>query len=93
MLRGVPESLQFEGLHCQVTYYHGQFLDILPYKASKGKAIDYMRYKYEFSPRHIMVAGDSENDEDMICGHARGLVVGSYSEELEHLKKKTQCLF
>lgn len=89
----VYETLQFEGLHCRVIYSHGQFLDILPYRASKGKAIDYMRYKYEFSPRHVMVAGDSGNDEDMISGHARGLVVGNYSEELEHLKSKRNVFF
>ncbi len=89
----VHETLQFEGLHCQVIYSHGQFLDILPHRASKGKAIDYMRYKYEFSPRHVMVAGDSGNDEDMIDGHARGLVVGNYSDELEHLRTKRNVYF
>ena len=52
-----------------------------------------MRYKYEFSPRHVMVAGDSGNDEDMIDGHARGLVVGNYSDELEHLRTKRNVYF
>lgn len=89
----VNETLEFEGLQCRVVYSHGQFLDILPLKASKGKAIDYVRYKYEFSPRNVMVAGDSGNDEDMISGHSRGLVVKNYNGELEHLKNKANIFF
>lgn len=89
----VHEALEYEGLQCRVIYSHGQFLDILPLRASKGKAIDYMRYKYEFSPRNVMVAGDSGNDEDMLAGYARGLVVANYSVELEHLKNKADIYF
>ena len=40
-----------------------------------------------------MVAGDSGNDEDMIAGHARGLVVDNYSEELEPLKNRSNIYF
>lgn len=82
----INEMIGKRRLRCQVIYSHGQFLDILPEKASKGKAIEYIRYKYEFSPRFVMVAGDSGNDEDMIAGSARGLVVGNHSEELAKLQ-------
>ncbi|NOQ47417.1 MAG: HAD-IIB family hydrolase [Desulfobulbaceae bacterium] len=80
-------------LHCRIIYSHGQFLDIVPVRASKGKAIDYLSYKYEFSPLKVMVAGDSGNDEDMLSGKARGLVVGNYSEELEKLKGRPNIYF
>ncbi len=85
--------LKEAGLRCQVIYSHGQFLDIVPLRASKGKAIDYLRYKYEFSPLNVMVAGDSGNDEDMLSGKACGLVVGNYSEELEKLKGRRNIYF
>ena len=62
-------------------------------RASKGKAIDYIRYKFDFSPRQVMVAGDSGNDEDMIDSAARGLVVGNHSEELEKLRRKPNIYF
>ncbi|HDO30477.1 MAG TPA: hypothetical protein ENG79_05405, partial [Desulfobacteraceae bacterium] len=44
-------------------------------------------------PQHIMVAGDSGNDEDMLRGQTCGLVVGNYSEELEKLKGKPKIFF
>lgn len=92
-LARVESVLEEQDLHCQVIYSHGQFLDILPERASKGMAIDYLRYKFDFSPLHVMVAGDSGNDEDMIRGHARGLVVGNHSEELEDLRGEPNIYF
>ncbi len=89
----VRERLQEMKLRCQVIYSHGQFLDILPLRASKGKAIDYLRYKFDFSSRQVMVAGDSGNDEDMIAGKTRGLVVGNHSPELEFLRGKRNVHF
>ena len=92
-LSAVQAELKQHRLRCQTIYSHGQFLDILPLRASKGKAIDYIRYKFGFSPRQVMVAGDSGNDEDMIDSAARGLVVGNHSEELEKLRRKRNIYF
>jgi len=89
----VRSTLEEYRLRCQVIYSHGQFLDILPYRASKGKAVNYLQYKYEFLPRHVMVAGDSGNDIDMLSGRTRGLVVGNHSTELEHLKGSPRTYF
>lgn len=89
----VHKKIREQRLRCQIVYSHGQFLDILPKRASKGKAVDYLSYKYEFSPRHVMVAGDSGNDEDLISGKSRGLVVGNHSEELAKLKDKPNVYF
>jgi sucrose-phosphate synthase len=92
-LKDVENHLKQKKLKCHIIYSHGQFLDILPYRASKGKAINYLKYKYEFPPSKVMVAGDSGNDEDMIRGNNYGLVVGNYSEELNHLKGQNRVLF
>jgi sucrose-phosphate synthase len=92
-LQTIRGELKKHRLRCQTIYSHGQFLDILPIRASKGKAIDYLRYKFDFSPLHVMVSGDSGNDEDMIDSAARGLVVGNYSEELEKLRRKSNIYF
>ncbi|MEE4165148.1 MAG: HAD-IIB family hydrolase [Desulfocapsaceae bacterium] len=92
-LAWVHQVLEREGLRCRAIFSHGQFLDILPARASKGKAVDYIMYKYEFSPRNVMVAGDSGNDADMLTGKARGLVVGNYSQELEKLRKNQNIYF
>jgi len=89
----IRERLKQRKLRCQSIYSHGQFLDILPLRASKGRAIDYIRNKFAFSPRHVMVAGDSGNDEDMIAGSSRGLVVGNHSEELVNLRNRPNIYF
>ncbi len=89
----VQRRLKEEKLPCEVIYSHGQFLDILPKRASKGKAIKYLKYKYEFPSSKVMVAGDSGNDEDMIRGNDNGLVVGNHSEELEKLRGKARVYF
>ncbi|MCL7487418.1 MAG: HAD-IIB family hydrolase [Desulfobulbaceae bacterium] len=92
-LAEVHRRLQDQKLLCQVIYSHGQFLDILPHRASKGKAINYIKYKYEFPYSKIMVAGDSGNDEDMLRGKNNGLVVGNHSEELKVLQGKPRIFF
>ena len=92
-LAEVHRRLWEEKLPCEVIYSHGQFLDILPKRASKGKAIKYLKYKYEFPSSKVMVAGDSGNDEDMIRGNDNGLVVGNHSEELEKLRGKARIYF
>jgi len=92
-LAEIYRRLEEEKLSCQVIYSHGQFLDILPKRASKGNAINYLKYKYEFPSSRVMVAGDSGNDEDMIRGNNNGLVVGNHSEELEKLRGKLRVFF
>ena len=92
-LASIKNRLREEKLRTNLVYSHGQFLDILPARASKGQAIDFIRYKFHFPVRNVMVAGDSGNDEDMIAGHSRGLVVGNHSYELDKLRGKPGVYF
>ena len=80
---------------CQynLVYSHDQFLDILPYRASKGKAIRFLSYKWEIPLRHIAVAGDSGNDEEMLRGEPLAIVVANYSRELDALRKSRHVYF
>ena len=73
---------------CRYTliYSHDRYLDILPYRASKGKAIRYVSYRWEIPLGNFLVCGDSGNDEEMLRGEPRAVVVGNYSHELEDLK-------
>jgi sucrose-phosphate synthase len=93
LLASVHHHLQEAKLRCQIIYSHGQFLDILPYRASKGRAIKYLKYKWNIAPEDVMVAGDSGNDEDMLRGRTCGLVVGNHSKELEKLKGQRRIFF
>jgi sucrose-phosphate synthase len=67
-------------------YSQNKYVDILPFRASKGKAIRYLSYKWEIPLGNFLVCGDSGNDEEMLRGEPLGVVVGNYSPELNKLK-------
>jgi sucrose-phosphate synthase len=74
-------------------YSHDKYLDILPYRASKGKAVRYLSYKWEIPLKHFLVCGDSGNDEEMLRGEPMAAVMGNYSPELEPLKGHRKLFF
>jgi sucrose-phosphate synthase len=80
---------------CRYTliYSHNKYLDILPYRASKGKALRYLSYKWEIPLSNFLVCGDSGNDEEMLRGDPLAVVVGNYSPELEKLKGQRNVYF
>lgn len=92
-LARVHDLLTRNGCRYQLIYSHQQYLDILPQRASKGKAIRYLSYKWEIPLENFLVAGDSGNDEEMMRGDPKGVVVGNYSTELEQLRGKRGIYF
>jgi sucrose-phosphate synthase len=80
---------------CRYTliYSHGKYLDILPFRASKGKAIRYVSYKWEIPLANFLVCGDSGNDEEMLRGEPMAVVVGNYSSEISSLKGARRVYF
>jgi sucrose-phosphate synthase len=74
-------------------YSHDRYLDILPFRASKGKAIRYLSYKWEIPLANFIVCGDSGNDEEMLRGEPRAVVVANYSHELNPLKGSRNVYF
>ncbi len=93
MLAEVHRRLHEARLRSHVVYSHGQFLDILPLRASKGKAVRYLSNKWGIPLTNIMVCGDSGNDLEMLRGETCGVVVGNYSKELEPLKGLRKLYF
>jgi len=64
----------------------GQFLDIVPIRASKGFALRYFSDQWDIPLDHILVAGGSGTDENMIRGNTLGVVVANrHHEELSQL--------
>ena len=80
---------------CQysLVYSHQSYLDILPRRASKGKAIRYLSYIWGIPLENFLVCGDSGNDEEMLKGDPKGVVVGNYSKELERVRGKHGIYF
>ena len=74
-------------------YSHQKYLDVLPYRASKGKAIRFLSYKWEIPLGHFMTCGDSGNDEEMLRGEPLGVIVGNHSPELNSLKGAKRIYF
>jgi len=85
--------LRQKNLHAKVIMSHGQFLDIIPIRASKGHAVRFLAMRWGIEPEDIIVAGDSGNDEEMLNGNTLGVVVGNYSKELNKLHGKHAVYF
>ncbi len=86
---GVPEVQEALGRmadHVTVLVTQSEFLDILPKRASKGRAVRYLGHKWSIPLSQIVVCGDAGNDRDMFTMAARGVIVGNYSPELEDLR-------
>ena len=89
----INDALIKNKLKANVIFSHGQFLDILPYRASKGKAIRYLSYRWNIPYENILVAGDSGNDKEMLKGELLGVIVSNYSKELDSLKGGKRIYF
>ena len=72
----------------------GQFLDILPSRASKGQALRYLSQRLDIVLDNILVAGGSGADEDMMRGNTLGVVVENrHHEELSLLPEVDRIYF
>jgi sucrose-phosphate synthase len=73
-------------LTANVFWSFGQFLDIVPSRASKGQALRYLSQRLDIPLEHMLVAGGSGADEDMMRGNTLAVVVGNrHHEELSQL--------
>ena len=85
--------LRRAGSRAKLVFSHGQFLDILPVRASKGLAVRFVAHRWGVPIDRVLVAGDSGNDEEMLAGNSLGVVVANYSPELEKLRSSDSVHF
>lgn len=77
-----------------VTLSFGQYLDILPPRASKGLAVRYVANRLEIPLEQTLVAGGSGADEDMMRGNTLAVVVSNrHHEELSALAEVDRIFF
>jgi len=69
------------------------FLDILPFRASKGNAIRFLSNKWRTPVEKFLTAGNSGNDIDMLKGRVKGIVVANHSPEMASLKNLKDIYF
>ena len=85
--------LREQNLSAHLIYSRQTYLDVLPLRASKGRAIRYLAYKWGLPLRAFLVAGDSGNDHEMLVGDTLGVIVANHSSELASLKGNEQIYF
>jgi sucrose-phosphate synthase len=77
-----------------VTLSFGQFLDVLPIRASKGFAVRWFADQWGVPLEHILVAGGSGSDEDMMRGNTLAVVVANrHNDELRALAEVERIYF
>jgi sucrose-phosphate synthase len=91
--REIRKRLKERGLAASLIYSHHEFLDLLPVRASKGRAIQYLVRRWGFNIDEVLVAGDSGNDADMLRSGALGVVVKNHSSELRYLRGRERIHF
>ena len=64
-----------------VIYSFGQYLDIIPIRASKGLALRYISHLWAIPLENILVAGGSGADEDIMRGNTLAVIVANRHEE------------
>jgi len=81
-----------QSLHVQLAF--GQYLDILPLRASKGMALRYVADRKGIPLQTVFVAGGSGADEDMMRGNTLAAVVANrHHEELSQLVEVERIYF
>ena len=93
-LEDIVLLLRQNELTANVTGSFGQFLDILPSRASKGQALRYVAQCLDIPLEQILAVGGSGSDEDMMRGNTLAVVVANrHHEELSQLIDQEKIFF
>jgi sucrose-phosphate synthase len=93
-----PEEIESLLLQADLTVNmkvsYGQFLDIVPARASKGAALRWFATQREVPLERILTAGGSGADEDLMRGNTLAVVVANrHHEELSELTEIERIFF
>ena len=93
-IEDIVSLLRQKDISANVMLSFGQFLDIVPSRASKGQALRYVSQRLDIPLEQILVAGGSGTDEDMMRGNTLAVVVGNrHHEELSQLVDQERIYF
>jgi sucrose-phosphate synthase len=80
-LEDIVQLLHQQELTANVLLSFGQYLDIIPSRASLGQALRYTALRLDIPLEHVLAAGGSGNDEDMIRGNTLAVVTADRRDE------------
>lgn len=90
----IVSLLRQKDITANVMLSFGQFLDIVPSRASKGQALRYVSQRLDIPLEQTLVIGGSGTDEDMMRGNTLAVVVGNrHHEELSQLVDQERIYF
>lgn len=93
-IEDITALLRSKELTANPIYAFGKFLDVIPSRASKGQALRYVAQRWGIPLEHILVAGGSGADEDMMRGNTLAVVVANrHGEELSQLEDLERIYF
>jgi len=93
-IEDIVSHLHQHEITANVMLSFGQFIDIVPSRASKGQALRYVSQRLDIPLEQILVAGGSGADEDMMRGNTLAVVVGNrHDEELSQLVDQERIYF
>ncbi len=92
-IKAIERMLRRHDLRANVLYSHGGFLDLVPMRASKGFALRYFADKWSIALDHVLVAGVSGSDEDMMRGNTLAVAVAGHDPELAELSAMKKVYF
>jgi sucrose-phosphate synthase len=90
----IQSLLRQNELTVNPTLSFGQYLDLVPSRASKGQALRYIARQWDIPLERILVTGGSGGDDDMLRGNTLGVVVANrHWEELSELSEMKHVYF
>jgi sucrose-phosphate synthase len=92
-LNAIYKLLSENKLRAKLLLTENRFLDILPFRASKGNAIRFLSNKWKTPVEKFITAGNSGNDIDMLKGRVKGIVVANHSPEMVSLRNLKNIYF
>ncbi|HYA32960.1 MAG TPA: HAD-IIB family hydrolase [Candidatus Bathyarchaeia archaeon] len=82
VIQEIHKRLDEIGIAHKVVYSSGTDLDVIPEKAGKGAAVEYIRKRLRIHPGDVLAAGDSGNDIELLSAGFLAVVVGNHKSEL-----------
>jgi sucrose-phosphate synthase len=92
-INAIYKLLSDNKLRAKLLLTENRFLDILPFRASKGNAIRFLSNKWKTPVEKFITAGNSGNDIDMLKGRVKGIVVANHSPEMISLRNSKNIYF
>jgi sucrose-phosphate synthase len=87
----VEEALQAGNIAASVAFSHNRYLDVLPKRASKGTAVEFVGQRLGLAKNRVFVAGDSGNDIEMLRTMPHSIIVANFRDGLGSHEALSHC--